>query len=136
MQMQEVAAADVALVEAWLHAAGAPKIKTPTGYFLTGLRSGEMPLAQNIDARRSAVKLAELWIVNAGLYVPTAEEVLDELFERNSSRLHAWYDDEDLRAQMLDVWENERPRAARAAQESIERAERQREAREAMDAAE
>jgi hypothetical protein len=98
MQMQEVAAADEVLVEAWLHAASAPKIKTPAGYFLTGLRSGDMPLSQNIDARRAAVRLAELWIVNAGLYMPTGEEVLHELFERNGSRLHPWYDDEDLRA--------------------------------------
>jgi hypothetical protein len=132
MQMQEVAAADEVLVEAWLHAASAPKIKTPAGYFLTGLRSGDMPLSQNIDARRAAVRLAELWIVNAGLYMPTGEEVLHELFERNGSRLHPWYDDEDLRAQMLDVWENERPRAARAAREQQERAERHAEATKAQ----
>lgn len=132
MQMQEVAAADEVLVEAWLHAASAPKIKTPAGYFLTGLRSGDMPLSQNIDARRAAVRLAELWIVNAGLYMPTGEEVLHELFERNGSRLHPWYDDEDLRAQMLDVWENERPRAARAEREQRERAEHHAEATKAQ----
>jgi hypothetical protein len=93
-----------------------------------------MPLSQNVDARRAAVRLAELWIVNAGLYMPTADEVISELFERSSAHLHPWYDDEDLRAQMIDVWEHERPRAEKAEHEQLERAQRQREATAAQEA--
>ena len=132
LQMSEVSSANPELVDAWLHAAGAPKIKSPTGYFLSGLRSGVMPVSQDIDARRAAVRLAELWITNAGLYVPTEHEVLSELFERSGSHLHPWYDDEDLRAQMVDVWQHERPRAERAEREQQERADRQRAAAKAL----
>jgi hypothetical protein len=130
LQMQEVAAVDPELVDAWLHAASAPKIKSPVGYFLSGLRSGDWPISQSNDARRAATRLAELWIVHAGLYMPTEAELLDELFERSSSLLHPWYDDEDLRAQMVDVWHHERPRGERADRELAERAARNRESTE------
>lgn len=121
MQMKEVGEADSELVDAWLRAAGAPKIKSPIGLFLSGLRSGDRPLSENVDLRRKAVRLAEAWITNAGLYVPTEAEVISELFERSGSHLRPWYDDEDLRAQMIDVWEHERPRAERAEREQRDR---------------
>lgn len=133
-QEREIEEADPELVTAWLHVANAPNIKSPKGMFLYGVRSGDMPLASDDGTRQHAVRLAELWIQNAGLYMPSEAEVLHELFERSGSRLHFWYDDQDLREQILDVYRHEKPRAERAQRETLERAQRNAEAIKAMQA--
>jgi hypothetical protein len=71
--------------------------------------------------KRVKTRLAETWMRNAGLYCPTRDDALDELFGDHGS-LKTWADDQALRAHMGDLWEHEHPRAEQAEAESRARA--------------
>lgn len=58
--------------------------------------------------RTDAIRLAETWIRNAGLYAPLSE-ALAELYDRGG-RLEPWHTDEDLRQRIADLWHHEQPR--------------------------
>jgi hypothetical protein len=72
--------------------------------------------------RNDAIRLAETWIRNAGLYAPWQEAKADLFDERG--RLHPWHHDQDLRATIHQIWLDQQPRADQAQQEAVERAER------------
>jgi hypothetical protein len=77
------------------------------GWFLAGVRSGNLPGAVPEPERLTGIRLAESYIRNAGLYLPTEAELLDELFGRHGS-LRAFADDGELRARMLECWRQAR----------------------------
>lgn len=77
-------------------------------------------VARDEAKRERALKLAELWLSNAGGQVPSEGELLDELFG-TSGRLHA-FDDEETRSRMLARWREQRPVAERLDREMDERA--------------
>lgn len=76
--------------------------------------------------RDERIARAEMWIRNAGLMFPTAQEVLDELFSEQSAgicgSLRA-YDSEPLRSRMADLWAELQPKAEEVYAAEIERAE-------------
>jgi hypothetical protein len=70
--------------------------------------------------REQATRLTELHITNAGLYLPTEDELLDDAFG-DHGRLEAWADDEELRARITTHWHNQRSRAESAEQSARDR---------------
>jgi hypothetical protein len=78
--------------------------------------------------RERQIHLAERYIANAGCFLPTEAELLDELFGYHG-RLKAWADDEPLRRRMVDAWQAARPAAERTEREQLERAHRWRHGR-------
>ena len=130
-QLAEVHDCDQRLVEEWLAAASSSGIRSPTGFFLTGLRSGKPPSeGGGGDDRVHAVRRAERWIVNAGCLLDREQAVLDELFDDRNGLLRVYHEDEELRRRMVSLWRLERPHGEEAERESLERAARHRAARE------
>jgi hypothetical protein len=128
-QLAELNRLDAELVSAWLAATGAAgKLERPAGYFLTGVRSGNMPANLDDAVKRKQIHLAETYIRNAGCFLPTEAEFLDELFGYHG-RLKAWAGDELLRRRMVDCWQAARPAAERTEREQLERAHRWRHGR-------
>jgi len=119
-QHQEVLEADPLLVAAWLDRIDEPDVTSPVGFFITGVRSGEMPFRQNDEKRGKAVHLAERWLANVGLYVVNEADVRDELFDGPNARLWHWRDDEALREEMSARWRRERVRGQQAEREHEE----------------
>jgi hypothetical protein len=121
-QLNEVNEADAALVDAWLEAAGAPEIRSPTGFFLKGLRTGAPPSGEGGE-RVQLVLRAERWIERVGMLYDQEDAVLGELFDRNGIlRDHA--EDVQLQRRMLDLWREHRPVGERVERDALERAER------------
>lgn len=110
-QLAELDNLDDGYVQAWLEALTVAKgIKNPTGWFLAGIRSGRHPADPPTDTTRDKqALLAETWIRNAGLYLPTEAELLDALFGPHG-RLKAWASDDVLRTRMENLWQHERTR--------------------------
>ena len=121
-QMNEVENADPALVDAWLEAAAAPEIRSPTGFFLKGLRTGSPPQGTS-NERVHIVQAAEHWMARVGALYDREESALAELFDRGGMLQH-FVDDPSLVERMRLIWVSERPRAERMEREVIERAER------------
>lgn len=87
------------------------------------------PTAENAGPERDkAIRLAETWIRNAGLYEPTPMSLLAALFE-DQGRLKPWQDDVDLQRRMVDLWRKEAPRGEKAESAMLERAARWKQAR-------
>lgn len=131
-QLQEMENLEPTLVTAWLEAASKPSVRSPTGFFLTGVRTGQPPrdAGGGEGDRTRAVHLAERWIEFAGLLCDSEEAILDELFEANQGRLRPWRNDLELRARMVHYWQQERERGVEAELEFEARCERARAARE------
>jgi hypothetical protein len=130
-QMIEVKNADPILVAAWLERVDDPTIDNPVAWFLTGVRSGVSPNQLADQHRFRAIKRAEAWIVNAGLFCPSETDIEDELFDGVSAMLRHYAGEEPLREKMLALYRLERPRGEQVERESEERAERHRNARRA-----
>lgn len=129
-QMMEVDDTDPVAVDAWLAAAARPEIRNPTGYFLKGLRSGELP-GDNRPERAHDILRAERWIENVGLLYDHEEPVIEELFgERGMLRHQAG--DAQLQERLLALWRRHRPRGEQVEQEFLARAARNRKTLEAM----
>lgn len=124
-QYAEVEAHDPEHIDAWLHALDQlPRtVKSPTGWFLAGIRTGGRP-GDSTDAERTKqVHLAERYLANAGIYEPSEEAILDALFG-DHGRLKQWAHDQQIRTHFAELWARERPRAERAEREQLKRAER------------
>lgn len=128
-QHEEIVGADPLLVAAWLERVDDDLIENPTAWFLTGVRSGIFP-HQLADAHRaSAIRRAERWIINAGLFC-NEQDIVDELFDGASPMLGRYADEEPLREKMLTLYRLERPRGEEVERASEERSRRFRESRE------
>jgi len=104
-QAAEVELADKALVADWLEACGRRSgLRSPAGWFLSGVRSGNRPDALPDEAGKAqALRLAERRIANLGHQLPSEAELVEELFGKRAL-LEPWAGDESLRARMVDVW--------------------------------
>jgi hypothetical protein len=81
-----------------------------------GARRHEI-VADDDSQRRLAERKAELYVRNAGLYLPTEDELLDELFGK-VGLLRVWEDDGELHRRMIELWLEHRPRGERAEAEA------------------
>lgn len=103
-QAAEVELADKALVSKWLDACGRRAgLRSPAGWFLSGVRSGNPPDGVDESGKAQAVRLAERRVVNLGHALPSQAELFEELFGRRSL-LEPWAHDVELRARMLETW--------------------------------
>lgn len=92
------------------------KIHTPWPLVLTELQREDTRdhITATIDRERDqATHLAEIYITNAGLYIPTEADVLDDTFGPHG-RLRQWADDQALRDRIVDHWSNQHDRAERS----------------------
>lgn len=101
------------------------KIRSPWPLILREL---ERDQTRDITATDNAEKalqtrLAETYIRNAGLYLPTETELIDDLFGPHG-RLRAWTHDTQLQARMTTLWQDQQPRAQQAEHDVTERAEK------------
>jgi hypothetical protein len=97
------------LVQAWLQAVSRSHgIRSPAGFFLAGVRSGNMPGDLADERRSKAVYLAELWLRNVGHVIPSELELERVLFGPRQ-RLEPWAADDELRRRMLELWRSLRP---------------------------
>jgi hypothetical protein len=129
-QHDEVLHADPLLVSAWLDRIDDPAITNPVGWFLTGIRSGIFPYQLADQDRATAIRQAERWITQAGLFIPDESNLLHELFDAPAAKLRGYADEQPLRDKMVTLWRLERPRGVKVEQEALERAARIRESRE------
>lgn len=125
-QREELEQFPAELIAAWINASTNPSVKNPGGFVWTGIRSGAMPYTAGAEDERKRLKIrqAEKWITNAGMFCPTAQEVLDELFYGPSSLLRHYRNDDALRERMVTLWKLERPYGEQTEQEFLERAAR------------
>jgi hypothetical protein len=125
-QLAELRGYPEELVKAWIKASTHPSVKSPAGFVLTGVRSGVMPFGQGGDEskRATAVRLAERWITNAGMFCPSPAEVESELFDGPASPLRYYREDGALRERMVTLWRLERPYGEQTEKEFLERAAR------------
>jgi hypothetical protein len=105
------------------HTAG--RIHSPWGFLQAELRRHdqarhERPQDTDRD-REQAIRLTETYIRNAALYIPTEDELTDEIFG-DRGRLKPWADDHTLRERMLDHWRAQQPRAKQSIDEAEARA--------------
>jgi len=100
-QLAELQACDASLVEAWLTAAAAAHgLRSPTGWFLSGVRSGNMPQSEPDRLRSLRVRQAERFVAAAGYVFESEDELVDYLFSRGGW-LEPWAGDELLQARLL-----------------------------------
>lgn len=71
--------------------------------------------------REDRFRLAEVWILNAGLYEPTEESLIGALFGEHGT-LKAWANDQAMVARMVALWRAEKPRGEQAEAAMGERA--------------
>lgn len=102
-QLSEVEALDETLVASWLKAAAEPGVKSPTGFFLTGVRSGKLAFGASENDRSRSVHLAERWMMNCGI-LDHLEGAMSEVFDQQHSRLRIWRDDQELRDRFESLW--------------------------------
>jgi hypothetical protein len=103
-QLHELEQQDQTLVEEWLEAlAHQHGLRTPTGWFLAGVRSGVSPQAQHDQRRDKAIALAEKRVRNLAYAIWHEHELQAELFDRQGL-LHAWAGDQLLEQRMLRLW--------------------------------
>lgn len=127
-QQAEADQADPQLVTAWLEATAAnTAVKNRAAWFLAGIRTRRPPQDTTDTGKARQVQLAEIYIDNAGLYLPTEDEILAELFsghkEKGTYDLKPWTDDQPLRDRLAARWQAQQPRAQQADAEKIARAE-------------
>lgn len=102
-QLAEVETLSEELVSAWLAATHAqPRLERPAGWFLAGVRSGNMP-GLSVDAsERRALHLAERRVSNLGHLIDSERELVAELFGHGG--LLEQFDSPQLRERMLAHW--------------------------------
>jgi hypothetical protein len=107
-QLAEVRAVDNQLVREWLDACGRRAgLRSPAGWFLSGVRSGNRPDSVPDEAGKAqAVRLAERRIANLGHRLPSEAELLEEIFGKRAL-LEAWAHDVELRARMVETWKRQ-----------------------------
>jgi len=99
-QIHEVEETDDDLVTMWLAAtASARGLKSPAGYFLAGIRSGQSP-TNDADAR---VRLARIRLRNLAHLFPTEDEALEEIFGQRGPLQHR-AGDQVLRSEFAAIW--------------------------------
>jgi hypothetical protein len=80
-QHAELTLAEPRVVSAWLEAVSLKSgLKSPAGWFLAGVRSGDTPPGLDDARERHAVIRAETLIANIGANIVSESELLDELF--------------------------------------------------------
>ena len=88
-QQTELTTHDPNLVTSWLTAVAAARgLRSPAGWFLAGVRSGNMPSVQLGAAEQQAVRRAEARVRNIGYCLLTERELLDELYGRGGPLEH------------------------------------------------
>jgi hypothetical protein len=99
-QQMEIEHADQALVDAWLVAVGnaGSSLKSPTGFFLAGVRSGVSPTALTDDR----VRLARVRVRNLRHEMPTEDEAMADIFGQGG--LLYGRDDPMLRSELTQIW--------------------------------
>jgi hypothetical protein len=104
-QLAEVRAVDNRLVREWLDACALRSgLRSPAGWFLSGVRSGNRPDSlPDESGKAQAIRLAERRIANLGHVLPSEAELLEELFGKRAL-LEPWAHDHELRARMLELW--------------------------------
>jgi len=120
-QLNEIEELDPTLVTAWLIESAKPNVRSPGGFFLTGIRSGKPPTEYNPDPDRARlVLLAERWIERVGLLYDRESDVIGELFEGRGLLRH-YAGDVQLQTRMLDLWTKHRPLGEQVEREFVER---------------
>jgi len=110
-QLAELEACDDALVEAWLAATSAAHgLRSPAGWFLSGVRSGNMPQSEPDRLRSLRVRQAERFVAAAGYVLESEAELVDYFFSRGGW-LEPWAGDELLRARLTELWQRHRQHA-------------------------
>lgn len=121
----------VAMVEAVAEAKRAGRVTSGWAILRARLERAEhdadVVVAEGNDRPRRIAR-AEQWMRSAGKHYPTAEEAIDELFERGV--LGPWRGDEGLRARMSELWETLRGEGEEIERLAVERAEAWRRRRE------
>jgi len=103
-QLAEVEGCDAQIVAAWLEAVEhATGLRSPAGWFMAGVRSGNLPAVVDDARRAQAIRLAELRVRNIGHVLPDEHELREELFGKRAL-LEPWASDELLVARMLQLW--------------------------------
>lgn len=99
-QQREIEESDPGLVEAWLDAVGnaGSSLKSPTGFFLTGVRSGVSPHALTDDR----VRLARVRIRNLRHELVSEADAIEEIFGKGG--LLYGRDDPALRSDIAAIW--------------------------------
>lgn len=105
----------------------AGKVHSPWGLIARELdrdhdRTLHLPNPDDHDKDRQ-IRLAETYIRNAALYLPSETELEDDLFGPHG-RLKQWAADTALRDRMLELWRAQQPRVETAERQTLERAER------------
>lgn len=111
---------------------GAGKAHSPWGLVKSELehdarRANLRPVEHDAD-RETQTRLAETYIRNAGLYLPTELELTDDLMG-DHGRLRAWAKDGTLTGRMTALWQAQQPRREQAERDATSRAERWKAAR-------
>ena len=104
LQLREVEDSGSDLVQAWLGALGASHgLRSPTGWFLAGVRSGNKPDVGQDARKLESLRLAERYLSSVACALPTEAELLDEVFGARG-RLRPWASDGELRARIVETW--------------------------------
>ena len=88
---------------------------------LNAIASGLDIVVTDRNERGLALRQAEQWVRNAGLYFDREDEFEDELFG-DGGMLRAFRTDDELRTHLIDLWRSERPRGKQAEDDAEERA--------------
>jgi hypothetical protein len=124
-QILEVEEADPAVVDAWLARASDPEIRSPTGFFLKGLRTGKPP-DDRLPERARIITVAEHWVERVGCLYDRESDMLGELFDQGLLRHLA--DDVELQKRMVTIWAKHRPAVIAMEEVEVERQRRNGEA--------
>lgn len=77
-QLMEVDRLDRDFVDAWLAELDAKRatIKSPTGFFIAAIRTGQLPAASVATDHLKHIRGAERWIRNVGNLIPAEDETI------------------------------------------------------------
>ena len=104
LQLAEVQDSGSDLVQAWLGAVSARTgLRSPAGWFLAGVRSGNKPDVVQDARKLESLRLAERYLSSVACALPTEAELVDEVFGARG-RLRPWASDEQLRARIVETW--------------------------------
>lgn len=99
-QQAEIEQADPELVDEWLMAVGnaGASLKSPTGFFLVGVRSGVRPSTLTDDR----VRLARVRMRNVRHELPTEAEAMEEIFGKGG--ILYGREDPAIRSELVAIW--------------------------------
>ena len=123
-QRTEVDDLDTDLVDAWLEAykVAPATIKNPVGWFLNGVRSGNMPFEPSAMLDAQAEARAERYVRNAGYLLDRESELEDALWGDHGILRHSSND--ALRERLLTLYRALRPQGEQVEADFLERAAR------------